>query len=148
MRLPSAFRFSRAAAERRPQQTSVTSNFHVHQAGVFAAAASKDIETLKQTAQSKSRLMKKLAVKEVTRLTSDEELLAMIRAALPKDRREYLHQAMRFRKHAVLDAIFETIIDLDGADVAAKMLHGLTSDGVGRFLPQLLSNRNLLWPKL
>ena len=50
----------------------------MHQAGVFAAAASKDIETLKQTAQSKSRLMKKLAVKEVTRLTSDEELLATV----------------------------------------------------------------------
>jgi len=49
-----------------PQRTAVTTKFHVHQAGVFAAAASNDTDTLKEAATSASRLMKRLAVKEVT----------------------------------------------------------------------------------
>ena len=131
-----------------PQRTAVTAKFHVHQAGAFAAAASNDKETLKDAAASASRLMKRLAVKEVTRLVSDEELDTMIRAALPKDRKEFMHQCMRFRKHAVLDAVFEAVIELDGENVAARVLHGLTSAGVAKHLPNLITNKRLLWPKL
>ena len=131
-----------------PQQTNVTSQFHVHQAGVFAAAASQDKETLMTAATSASRLMKRLAVKEVTRLGTDQELDAMIRAALPVDRKEFMHQCMRFRKHAVLDAIFPAVIELDGASVAARVLHGLSDSGVAKHLPTLIANKRLLWPKL
>eukprot|EP01043_Picozoa_sp_COSAG02_P018596 COSAG02_NODE_872_length_16321_cov_6.491062_14_plen_1965_part_00 len=131
-----------------PQRTAVTNKFHVHQAGVFAAAASSDKETLKDAAASASRLMKRLAVKEVTRHVSDQELDTMIRAALPKDRKEFMHQCMRFRKHAVLDAVFEAVIELDGEAVAARVLHGLTSPGVAKHLPGLITNKRLLWPKL
>ena len=131
-----------------PQRTAVTAKFHVHQAGVFAAAASNDKETLKAAAASASRLMKRLAVKEVTRLVSDQELDTMIRAALPKDRKEFMHQCMRFRKHAVLDAVFEAVIELDGENVAARVLHGLSSAGVAKHLPNLITNKRLLWPKL
>ena len=130
------------------QRTAVSAKFHVHQAGLFAAAASDDCDTLKEAATSASRLMKKLAVKEATRLLSDRELDVMIRAALPTDRKEFLHQCMRFRKHAVLDAVFEAVIELDGESVAARVLHGLSSAGVAKHLPGVITNKRLLWPKL
>ena len=79
-------------------------------------------------ATSASRLMKRLAVKEVTRHVSDQELDTMIRAALPKDRKEFLHQCMRFRKHSVLDAVFGAVIELDGEGVASRVLQGARTD--------------------
>ena len=133
-----------------PQQTSVTSNFHEHQLGVFAAAASKDTAALVTAAKSASRMTKKLAVKESARLSTDAEIVAMIcdPKTLPKDRQEFVQQCMRFRKHVVLGTVFSHLRALDGDDFAARCLHGLSSAAVEPALRELFENGKLLWPKL
>jgi hypothetical protein len=131
-----------------PTSTSVPANFHEHQLGVFAAAATKDKGALIAAATSASRLLKRLAIKEVTRLGEPDEIRALLRAALPKDRREFVAQCVRFRKHEVLSSVFGELRELDGDETAARSAHGLTGAELARHLPSLFESRGLCWSKL
>ncbi len=85
--------------------TNTGERFLSHQTAVFAAAAAQVKPVLFNSTTSTSRFVKGLAIREIVRSASDEEIRALVRTQPPGTRAKIVHACVSARRHSVLDIV-------------------------------------------
>lgn len=140
-----------AVADLLPVQKRDTAKFyHEEQLALFAAAAAKDISTLRDELNQPSVMFKRLVCSAIARDDLDDDWLASkILSSSSKVKRDIISACVAEHRVAVLNRVIVQIAKEHDANlIVPKALHGCSSQIVAELLPKFIKSPRIGWSRI